>query len=93
MLCAVHLQPRAAKPGVSPVAIDAKGDAVLKARVSAAPTDGQANAELCAMLAKAMGVPKSAVRIERGDTSRHKRVAIGGLTLADAEAWARGLAG
>lgn len=93
MLVAVYLQPRAAKPGVGPLAASATGAPVLKARVSAAPTDGQANAELCAMLAKALGVPKSAVRIERGDASRHKLVAIGGVMLAECEAWLRGLAG
>lgn len=79
VLVAVHVQPRASKPGLGPVVAGASG-AVLKARVSAAPTDGQANAALCEMIAKALGVPKSRVRIERGETSRHKQVHVTGAT-------------
>ena len=78
VLVAVHVQPRASKPGLGPVVAGASGSAVLKARVGAAPTDGQANAALCALIAGALGVPKSRVRIERGETSRHKQVHVSG---------------
>lgn len=48
--------------------------------------DGKANAHLIAFLAKAFGVPKRAVVLEAGETSRIKRVRITGPTrLAIAE--------
>ncbi len=93
VLIAVHLQPRASKPGLGPVATDASGHGVLKARVTAPPTDGRANAALCEMIAKQLGVPKTQVRIERGETSRHKTVLVEGAVLGRCEAWLRGLAG
>lgn len=50
----------------------------LLVRVTAPPVDGKANAALCALLAKAAGVPKGAVRVVRGETSRDKVVRIDG---------------
>ena len=38
--------------------------------------DGKANAHLLAFLARAFGVPKRAVVLEAGETSRTKRVRI-----------------
>jgi uncharacterized protein (TIGR00251 family) len=78
ILIAVHLQPRAAKPGLGPVADGADGQQVWKARVAAPPTDGAANAALCELIAKQLGVAKSAVTIERGAASRHKLVRVRG---------------
>ena len=78
LLLAVHLQPRASKPGLGPLADGADGQQVVKARVSAPPTEGAANAALCELIAKQLGVPKSAVEIERGAASRHKMVRIRG---------------
>ncbi|MBM3506886.1 MAG: DUF167 domain-containing protein [Alphaproteobacteria bacterium] len=78
VLVAVHVQPRASKAALGPIATDAAGASVLKARVTAAPADGRANAAVCALLAKALGVPKASVRIVRGATSRHKTVHVTG---------------
>lgn len=78
LLLAVHLQPRAAKPGLGPLADGAGGQQVLKARVAAPPAEGAANAALCELIAKHLGVPKSAVAIERGTASRHKMVRVRG---------------
>jgi uncharacterized protein len=49
---------------------------MLKVRVGAAPTDGDANKAVVRLLAKALGLPKSAVRITSGETGRLKRLEI-----------------
>ena len=52
----------------------------LSVRVTAPPEDGKATAAVCKLLAKALGVPKSAVRVTRGEISRHKSFEIDGAT-------------
>jgi len=49
---------------------------VLKLRVSAAAAEGAANAAVVVLLAKALKLPKSAVRIASGETARVKRLEI-----------------
>lgn len=51
----------------------------IEAKVRAPPEDGQANAELCALVAAALGVPPSAVRVSAGHTSRRKTLLVAGL--------------
>jgi len=58
------------------------GSAVLRLRVKAVPDKGKANAAVIAMLAKALGVPKSAVTLVSGDTARLKTVEIEGEPAA-----------
>lgn len=60
-------------------AIDPNGRPYLRVRVSAAATDGEANAALTAFLAKQLKRPKSAVRIVSGETARVKTLEIEGL--------------
>ena len=55
----------------------------LTVRVSAAPDKGKANAAVCETVAKALGVPKSAVSVERGKKSRHKTLSVEGVTAID----------
>lgn len=56
----------------------------LKARVRAAPTEGEANAALEALIAKAAGRPRSAVRVVSGQTARLKTLEVEGLEAAEA---------
>ena len=56
--------------------------AYLKARVRAAPEDGKANAALIALLAKELGVAKSALAIVSGQKARLKTIALAGDTTA-----------
>jgi len=48
----------------------------LKCHLKSQPERGKANAELCALLAKAAGVGRNQVTIVTGQTSRTKRVKI-----------------
>jgi uncharacterized protein YggU (UPF0235/DUF167 family) len=47
--------------------------------VTVAPEGGKANAAVCVVVAQALGVPKSSVRVVRGDTARHKILRIEGI--------------
>lgn len=85
-MLAVRLTPRAGADRIDGWATDAAGREHLKARVRAAPVDGEANAALEALLAKALGVPKSAVRVARGASARLKQVAVDGLDEAEVRA-------
>lgn len=85
-MLAVRLTPRAGVDRIDGWATDAAGREHLKARVRAAPVDGEANAALEALLAKALGVPKSAVRVARGASARLKQVAVDGLDEAEVRA-------
>jgi uncharacterized protein len=71
----VHVVPRASETAVA----GRHGDAV-RIRVAAPPVDGGANDALVRFIAKRLGVPRAAVRITHGDTSRRKTVTIEGLT-------------
>jgi len=59
---------------------------VLKVRVRAQPIEGQANAALERLLAKALGVKAAEVRVARGGASRLKAVEIDGLSLEEVRA-------
>lgn len=73
----LHIQPRAGRTEV----VGPHGDA-LKIRLAAPPVDGEANVELIRFLAKTLGVSKSAVSIESGETGRKKRVRVRGVDVA-----------
>lgn len=55
----------------------------LKVKVHAPPVEGRANEALCDFLAAYLRVPRRAVDVLRGDTSRQKTVRITGLSAAD----------
>jgi len=55
----------------------------LKARLTAPPVDGAANEALQELLAKRLALPRRAISIVHGATSRQKVVEIAGLTVAD----------
>lgn len=49
---------------------------ILLVRVTAPPEDGRANKAILALLAKALGRPKSALELVRGTTGRDKVITI-----------------
>lgn len=70
-LIEVHVQ-----PGAKTSAVAGLHGGALKLRIAAPPLEGRANEALCAFIARALGVPKAAVSIARGESSRHKRVRV-----------------
>lgn len=55
----------------------------LEIALGAPPVDGAANAELVAVLAKTLRLPKRHVELESGQASRHKVVRLRGVTLLE----------
>ncbi|MFC1490979.1 DUF167 domain-containing protein [Nitrospinota bacterium] len=80
----VTVQPRASR-----AAIEGERGGALKIRLTAPPVDGSANRQCVELLAKALRVPKSAVEIVSGKSSKRKRVRI---RHGDASAVAKELA-
>ncbi len=72
----VRLTPRADRDAIEGVATLADGSAVLKARVRAVPEDGAANDALVRLMARSLGVPKSAVAVVGGASQRLKQVRV-----------------
>ena len=73
IILSLQIQPRASKNEVCGVQ-----DNALKIRLTSPPVDGAANKLCREFLASIFDVPKSAVEIIAGETSRHKRVSIRG---------------
>ncbi len=81
---AVRVQPRASRSEI----VGVHGDA-LKVRLTAPPVDGAANAALVELLAAALGVPRRAVRVVGGATSRGKIVEVDGVAVENIRRLAR----
>lgn len=78
VLVDLRLTPKSAADRIEGMVTDAEGRAFLKARVRAVPEDGKANAALLKLLARTIGVPKSAVTLVAGHTSRVKTLRLTG---------------
>jgi uncharacterized protein (TIGR00251 family) len=74
----VRLTPRGGRDAIEGVERRADGRPVLKARVRAAPFEGQANDALCRLLAHELGVAPRQVEITTGEGARIKRLRITG---------------
>jgi len=91
MLVDVRLTPRGGRDAIDGVERRADGRVVLKARVRAAPFEGQANTALCRLLAETLEVAPRQVAVVAGATARVKRVEIAGEAKSLAERLARAL--
>jgi len=78
----VRLTPKAALDRIEGIETAADGRSHLKARVRAVPENGVANAALVRLVAKALGVPGSAVSVVAGGTSRLKTLRVVGDAAA-----------
>lgn len=73
----VLVQPRASRAKVGP-----EHDGRLKVAVTAPPVDGEANAAVVELVAKALGVGKRAVEVVAGASSRRKTLRVTGVARA-----------
>jgi len=80
LLLRVFVQPRASRNQFCGI-----HEGELKLRLTSPPVDGAANECCREFLAKQLKVPKSAVTLIAGDSSRHKRLRIAGATTQQIE--------
>jgi uncharacterized protein (TIGR00251 family) len=80
----IRLTPRGGRDAIDGVAQLSDGRSVLKVRVRAAPSEGEANAALIKLIAKTLGVAVGDVSLVAGASARLKRLRISGAgaTLA-----------
>jgi uncharacterized protein (TIGR00251 family) len=69
-LLAVRVTPKAAADRIE------VEDGKVRIRVTAPPDKGKANKAMIALVAKALGVPKSAVSLVRGERAREKLLRV-----------------
>ena len=74
---AVKVQPGARRNGIT-----GYSDSVLRVKIAAPPMEGKANKELIAYFSDILDVRKSAITIEKGQTSRNKLISIEGVDEA-----------
>ena len=74
----VRLTPKGGRDAIDGIEEMADGRRVLKARVRAAPSEGEANDALIRLVAKALGVPPRDVTLAAGATARVKRLIVAG---------------
>jgi hypothetical protein len=69
---AIRVTPRASRNEITEI----QDDGTIKVRITAAPTDNQANERLIKFLAEVLGVAPSRLEIVAGHTGRDKLVAV-----------------
>lgn len=73
-LLEVKVKPRSSRQGVARTK-----DGGLEVRVAAAPVEGEANEAVLEVLSRTLGLRRSQLTIERGETSRRKLIRVSGL--------------
>lgn len=74
----MRLTPKGGRDALDGIAQLADGRAVLKARVRAAASEGEANSALVQLIARTLAVPPTRVSLIAGETARIKRLKIAG---------------
>ena len=80
----VLVQPRASRAKLGPV-----HDGRLKVAVTSPPVDGEANAAVIELIAKSLGVARSAVTVVAGASSRRKTIRVAGVARTAIEELAK----
>ena len=78
LVVTVRLTPKAGRDSIDGIMYLSDGRSVLKARVSAAPSGGEANGALARLLAQTLRIAPRDVTLVGGTTSRIKRMLIKG---------------
>jgi uncharacterized protein (TIGR00251 family) len=81
VVLAVRLTPKGGRDAIDGIEQTADGRCVLRVRVRAAPSEGEANDALIRLMAKALGVPPRSVELIAGQTARLKRLKISGSAI------------
>jgi hypothetical protein len=75
----VRVTPRGGADRIDAIQTDEAGHSLVRVRVRAAPADGEANAAVIKLLARALGLPRSRLDLVAGATSRTKTIWVDGL--------------
>lgn len=78
ILVSLRVTPNASADRVEGAEQRDDGTVVLRVRVTAVPDKGKANAAVIALLAKSLGIPKSAITLVSGETARLKTLRLAG---------------
>lgn len=78
LILTVRLTPKGGRDAVDGIEHLADGRAVLKVRVRAAPSEGEANSALIALLAKSLKIARRQLSLAAGASARVKRIRIEG---------------
>ena len=70
----LRVQPKASRNEVKVLA-----DGRIRVAVTAPPTEGEANSAVCALMARTVGVAKTAVAVVQGEKSRDKTLRLAGI--------------
>lgn len=70
----LRVTPNAGRDAIEGFERLADGTEVLRIRVAAVPDKGKANTAVIALLAKALGLPRSALQLVAGETARLKTI-------------------
>jgi uncharacterized protein YggU (UPF0235/DUF167 family) len=82
LIVTVRLTPKAGRDSIDGIVHLSDGGTVLKARVSAAPSDGEANGALRRLLAQTLRIAPSNITLIGGTASRIKRMLVKGDVAA-----------
>ena len=74
----VRLTPKGGRNAIDGIEHLADGRAVVKVRVAAPPSEGEANDALIRLIAKAVGIAPRDVTLAAGATARVKRLVLAG---------------
>ncbi len=73
-------------PGAARTEVVGRLGAAVKVRVAAPPEGGQANREVCALLADRLGLPLAQVTVVSGPASPNKVIGLVGIAETEAKA-------
>ena len=89
----VRATPKGGRDAIDGIAHLGDAQVAMKVRVRAAPADGEANAALARVIARAAGVPPSAVKLLQGAAGRLKTFRVLGDPVKLTAALERAVAG